>query len=285
MSSCLEITALRASGISLPTLSYPLFLAACVLSLMNFTIASEMAPLTRTLAKNLLHNITRNNPFIVMQKDSPFVLKSFDFDLKSLDPGKRAEEVFCIMRQDSQERIGLFSAKELSIGPQSLHGKSISLISSVDPKFPGYDHLIIENQENMQMSKATISSHLFNTEWLTKDDLLSLREVLHKHKIEHGTFVSKTGIDLIRRIFLGLCPLTFTCIGIAFGLHIGRGKKKGAVFTAFSLAFFILAAFLIAKTSSKIPILMAALYILPQPVAILISLRSLVRISKGACSC
>ncbi len=285
MSSCLEITALRSCGFSLASLSYPLFLTGCILSLVNFTIASEMAPLTRTLAKHLLHTITSNNPFIVMQRDSPVTLKSFDFDLKNLEPGKKAEEILCIMRQDSQERIGLFFAKELSIDAQSIHGKSLSLLSSVDPQFSGYDHLIIENQESMQMSKNTITAHLFSTDWFAKDNLLPLKEALHKHRTEKGNLITKTGLDLVRRVFFGLCPLSFTFIGIAFGLHIGRSKRKGAIFTAFFLAFLILGSFLTAKTLAKTPILALALFVIPQPLAILISMRSLLRISRGTCSC
>lgn len=285
MSSCLEVTALRASGFSLAALSYPLILAGCLLSLANFTIASETAPLTRTLAKNLLHKIAKDNPFIVMQRDSPVTLKSFDFDLKNLEPGKKAEEILCIMRQDSQERLGLFSAKELSIDSQWIHGKALSLLSSVDPQFPGYDHLIIENQESMQVSKPTIAAYLFNTDWFSKDDLLSLKEAWKKHKAEHGSISSKTGLELVRRAFLGLCPLTFTCIGIGFGLHVGRGKRKGAVFTAFFLAALILGSFVISKTVSKTPIFTLLLFLIPQPFAILMSIRSLFRISKGACSC
>lgn len=285
MSSCLEITALRASGFSLAALSYPLLLTGCILSLTNFTIASEIAPLTRTLAKNLLYTITGNNPFLVMQRDSPLNLKFFDFELKNIEPGKKAEEIFCVMRQDSQDRIGIFTAKKLSVDSNSIHGKVVSLVSSVDPQFPGYDHLIIENQESMEVSKSTITSRLFSSNWLAKDNLLTLKEALEKHRIEQGTFTSKTGLDLLQRVFLGLCPLTFTYIGIAFGLHVSRGKRKGAIFSAFSLACFVLTCFLVVRTLTKVPQLALMLLLIPQPLAVLMSTRSLMRISKGESSC
>ncbi len=285
MSSYLEITALRASGLSLWALSYPLLLAGCILSLVNFTVTSEMAPLTRTLAKNLLYQIAGNNPLIVMQKDSAFALKTFDFDLKNLEPGKKAEEVICIMRQDSQDRIGLFTAKELSIDKEWIYGNSLSLISSVDPKFPSYDHLILENQESMQVSKPTITSHLFNTDWFAKDDLLTLKEVLQKHEKGKSSLTSKTGIDLLRRICLGLCPFTFTFIGISFGINISRQKRRLAIFWACSLATLMLGSFLASKSLHKIPLLAVLLYMIPHPFSLLVSLRSLRMISKGVASC
>ncbi len=285
MSSHLEVTALRASGLSLGTLAYPLLLMGCVLSLINFTITSEMTPLARTLAKNLLYQIAGDNPLTVLQKDSSLGLKSFDFDLKNLEPGKKAEEIICVMRQDSQKRISLFTAKELSIEGDWIHGNSLSFISSVDPNFPSFDHLLIENQENMQISKPTITSHLFNTDWFAKDDLLTLNEVFKKHTTENNSLTSKTGIDLIRRFYLGLCPLTFTFIGIAFGVNISRQKRKKGVFWACFLAILMLGCFVASKTLYKAPLFALLLYLTPHPLALLISFRSLRLISKGVSSC
>jgi lipopolysaccharide export system permease protein len=285
MSTHLEITALRASGLSLGSLCYPLLLAGCLLSLVNFTVTSEMTPLTRTLAKNLLYQIAGDNPLIVMQKDSAFALKTFDFDLKNLQPGKKAEEVIGIMRQESQDRIALFTVKELSIDKEWIHGSNLSFISNVDPKFPGYDHLIIENQQSMQVSKPTITSHLFSTEWFAKDDLLTLKEALHKYRKEKLSLTSKTGIDLIRRVYLGLCPFTFTVIGLAFGINTSRQKRKEAFFWTFSLSILMLGSFIASKTLYKISFLAILLYIVPHPFALLVSLRSLRGISKGESSC
>ncbi|MBS0626775.1 MAG: LptF/LptG family permease, partial [Verrucomicrobia bacterium] len=46
MSASLELTALRACGIALSPIAYPLLLSALVLSLINFTIVSEITPIT-----------------------------------------------------------------------------------------------------------------------------------------------------------------------------------------------------------------------------------------------
>ncbi len=285
MSLHLEITALRACGLSIWALAYPLLLISCILSLVNFTITSEMTPLARTFAKKLIYQIAGNNPLMVLQKDSTVGLKSFEFDLKNLIPRKKAEEVICIMRQESQKRISLFTAKELSIDSESIYGNSLCFVSSVDPNFPSYDHLLIENQEAMQISKNTITSHLFNTDWFAKDDLLTLNEVLKKHRLEKNPMSSKTGIDLIRRFYLGLCPFTFTLIGIAFGINISRQKRKYAVFLAFFLAILMLGSFVASKTLYKAPIVALFLYITPHPIALFISYRSIRLLSKGVSSC
>lgn len=281
MSTSLEITALRSCGLSIKTIAYPLLLVASILSLINFTIASEMAPLTRTLAKELIFEIANENPLIVMQKDSAIDLKTFDFDLKNMTLGKKAEEVICIMRQNSNERIGLFTAKEISIDKHWIYGKSISIVSSVDPEFQSYDHLIIENQENMKLNKSAITAHLFNKEWFGKDDLLTLQEIIKKHHTRKKSLTSKSSIEILRRICLGICPFTFTLIGIAFGIDISRRKRKDGIFWALFLAALIMISFIAAKTLYKASFISILLYLLPHPIAILASLRSFRFIAQG----
>lgn len=281
MSTSLELTALRASGIGILPIAYPLLVAAFALSLVNFSITSEVTPVSRALAKNLIYEIVTENPLIVMQKDSMLNLKTVDFDLKKLKVGKKAEEVVCIMKQTSSDRIGIFTAKEISIDSDSVLGKSISILSSADSNINGYDHLIIENQKTMQTSKEQIVTHLLKTDWFAKDDLLKLKDIIAKYRSETGVFLSKPLIEILRRACLGLCPLTFTLIGIAFGTNIGRQKRKSAIFSAFFLSSLIMICFIASKTIQKSALIAFFLYILPQPIAALASLRSLSLSSKG----
>lgn len=98
MSFFLEFTALRACGIAIKSIAAPLLISSMVLCLINFSIASEITPITRTKAKHLMYEIVKENPLILMQKDSMLGLKKAEFDLKKLKLGKKAEEVLCIMR-------------------------------------------------------------------------------------------------------------------------------------------------------------------------------------------
>lgn len=282
LSTSSELTALRASGMGLRPLVYPLILASFFLSLLNFSILSEVTPLTRIRAKNLIYEIAAENPLIVLQKDSMLDLKTVHFDLKSLHLGKKAKEVICIMRQASSERIGLFTAQEISVSDDSIHAKSLSVLSSAPSKNEeGYDHLIIENQQTMQADKAEISSHLLKTDWFAKEDLLSFRELSSQCLSSYPHFPEKLCLEMLRRICLGLCPLSFTLIGIAFGTSIGRRKKKKAVFYAFSLASCIMVCFVASKTLQRAPLLAIFLYLVPQTFAIIASLRSLTLSSRG----
>ncbi len=282
MSSSLELTALRASGIALAPIAYPFILSALVLCLLNFTIISEIAPVTRIKAKNLIYEIAQENPLIVLQKDSMLDIKTVAFDLKSLQLGKKAKEVLCVIRQSSSERIGLFTVQELFVDKNFIYGKSVSILSSVDSGMPeGYDHLVIENQKTMQSDKSMVFTQLFQADWFNKDDLLSFKNLLEKCKTSAYRLTSSPVIELIRRSCLGFCPLTFTLLGIGFGTTIGRHKKKGAILTAFVLASLIMVCFVASKTIQKSVAISLLLYLIPQPIAILLSIRNLRLSSKG----
>lgn len=280
MSASLELTALRACGVALSPIAYPLLLSALVLSLLNFTIVSEVTPITRIRAKNLIYEIAKENPLTVLQKDSILDIKTAAFDLKSLHLGKKAKEVLCVIRQNSSERIGIFTAQELSIDKDFINGKSISILSGASSENQdGYDHLVIENQKRMQADKSMVCNQLFQAEWFDKDDLLSFKKLIEKCKISKLT--SSPVLELIRRSCLGFCPFTFTLLGIAFGTTIGRYKRKGAILSAFCLAALIMICFVASKTLQKSAIISLLLYLIPQPLAILLSLRSLSLSSKG----
>jgi lipopolysaccharide export system permease protein len=280
MSHSSELTALRSSGISLSSISYPLILSAFLLSVINFTVASELTPVSRLRAKNLIYRIATENPLVVLQKDSMLDVKTVEFDLKSLHMGKKAKEVLCIVRQSSSERIGLFTAAELSVDDDSLKGTSLSLISSANSSDPNnYDHLILENQKNLVTDKAVICDQLIQKEWFAKEDLLSFSNLLKKCFQE--SFNPSSFLELLRRGCLGFCPLSFTFIGIAFGINIGRHRKKSSLWSAFLLATFIMVSFVLSKTIHHSFLLSSLLYLLPQPFAILYSLRSLMLSSRG----
>jgi len=128
LSSHSEVTALRASGLSLWKLSYPFILIGALLTTVNFFIASELAPLTPTAVKNLFSKVASDNPLIFMQKESHSLSHSLlpidnpHFDVKNLIPGKKAEEVMCVILNEAHNRIGIFTAKELSLDPSKISG-------------------------------------------------------------------------------------------------------------------------------------------------------------------
>jgi|GEM_PF-7105077 len=87
--------------------------------------------------------------------------------------------------------------------------------------------------------------------------------------------------EICKRISLGIAAFTFTVIGIAFGMEIGRNRKKKGIIWAILLSAFFLICFTTAKSWRHHPFAPCLAYLLPHPIIILISFRAFKRVSKG----
>jgi len=281
-----ELTALRACGLGLKPLLLPLVLAGSFLSLVNFTIVSELSPLCRSLSKELVYHATSANPLFLLQKETMIKLKNAYIDMRALrDKGKKAEDVIFIINNPSHGRLGLMAAKELSIDKDLLNGQQVTLISNIDTKNPeGFDHLVIESQTSMSTKAANLSQFLQGTEWIAKDEYLSLRMLLAKEKIQQKAssfFDGHSYQEVVRRFTLGFAVFTFTFLGTAFGMEISRSRSKKGLIWAISLSALFMVCFVSAKTFKHAPLFSTLIYLTPHPVILFFSLRFLKQVSRG----
>lgn len=282
-----ELTAFRACGLSIKTISYPIILSAIVLSVLNFTIASELTPYCRILTKKLTYEVTSVNPLFLLQKDTLVKIQNTFVDMKVLRMGRRAEDVVLVVHNSSHDRLNIFTAKELTLEGDQLKGEKVTLISNVDSKKDaGFDHLVIENQNTMSTKASNLSQFIQNTDWYSNYDYLPLRMVLIKneydklHPQKQGR-KDRASLEIARRVSLGLAAFTFSFIGLAFGLEIGRNRKKKHIFWAIGLASFFLICFATAKSWHYNAVAPILVYLLPHPIIILLSLRAIRRASRG----
>jgi lipopolysaccharide export system permease protein len=285
-----ELTALRAAGLGLKKIIFPLILASVLISLVNITIVCEVAPLCRGLTKKLIYETTADNPLLLLQKNTMVKLKDMHVSMKKLDAGKSAKDMVAIINNRSQGRLGVMIAKELYLDKDLLGGRNVTFISSVDSHKPGegFDHLVIENQASMSTKAANLSHFIQNAEWLTNNDYLSLRMMLAKDKIEKEDNLTKKGFRIRRlyeeigkRFSIGLAAFTFTLIGIAFGIEISRNHSKKGIFCAIGLCVFFMVCFMSAKSFRHSPAISFSIYLLPHLIIFAICLRPLKRIARG----
>lgn len=280
-----ELTAFRACGIGLKTLTFPIFLAGCFLSLLNFTIASEIAPRCRNLTKEMIYEITSVNPLFLLQKETLVKLKSAYIGMKVLNTGKNANDVVFVINNHSNRRLGLMTAKELSLDKDLLMGNQVTFISSIDAKKPdGFDHLVIENQTSMSTKAMNLSQFMQTKDWYSNYDYLTWRMLMAKKTLEEKGgkfFKSRAQLEITRRLSIGFAAFTFTFIGIAFGMEIGRQRTKKGIIWAICLASLYMVSFIVAKSLRHFPIAATLIYFLPHPILILLSMRSLKRVSGG----
>jgi lipopolysaccharide export system permease protein len=283
MSHSQELTALRAAGISVRTLLYPLFLAGLFLSLVNFTIVADIGPKCRFLAKELSYQMTSNNPFYIFNKITDGKLTNAYVEIRTLRGGKKAKDVLLILNNRQHGRLGVMTAKELSIEGTELLGKDVSIISSVEGEgADNFDHLVIENQENMSTKASSLSSVLHDAKWHLRPEYFSFKDLLFRSMASHKKFWSNThAVEIARRLSLALAPLAFTMLGAAFGMEIGRQRTKKGILWTVGLTALYLSAFIGAKSMRHFPKAAWVLYFLPFFIIFFFSLRSLKRVSRG----
>ncbi len=281
-----ELTALRSTGFGLYPLITPLILAGSLLSILNFSVASEIAPRCRILSRELISQVTAKNPLFLLQKETLVRLKDTYIDMKTLKSGRRAEDVIFVLNNASSKRLGLMVAQELFLENEMLTGKNVTIISSVDPKSPErFDHLVIENQKTMSTKASNLAQFVQNYEWYSNLDYYPLRMILAKEKVDKGQIgflpAPRARMEIARRISLGFAAFTFTFIGVAFGMEIGRRQSKKGLMWAIGLASLFMISFIAAKSFRDSPGLACLIYLIPHPLIVLISLRSLKRVSEG----
>jgi lipopolysaccharide export system permease protein len=176
-------------------------------------------------------------------------------------------------------------AKELDVAGGDLRGKQVSFISSIDPKTENtFDHLVIENQMEMTTAASGLSQFWDDARWQLQEDYLPLRLLLAKQAVEKGEFLTKFDkpiVEFARRYSLSLATISFTMLGAAFGIQIGRQSRKNAVMLMIVLATAFLAAFMAAKSLRNMPKTSFCLYLAPHPLLVFVSLFLLRRIEKG----
>jgi len=279
-----ELTALRASGLSLKAISYPIFFAAGALSLLNFFIVSEIAPICRAHSKNLVYQITATNPLFLLQRDPLIKIRNSYTDMKRLQAGKKADDVLFVILNAGHKRLNVMTAKELAVKDNLLTGKEVSFISNVEAKNTlNFDHLIIENQRSMSTEASTLSQFLQDVEWHHNPDYLPSRLLLLKERAEQKQLGSlhATHLEIARRFSLAIAAISFTLIGTAFGMQIGRNRNKRGVVYAICLSAFFLICFLVAKSTRHSVFIPVLFYLLPHPIIVLFSYLFMRKIQEG----
>ena len=282
-----ELTAIRASGISLKEIIAPLFISATLLSILNFIICSEVTSKCRYKSKEIIYNQSTKNPISLLQRQSLIRLKNCYIDMKSSSDEKTAKNLFLIIKNKANSRLNLIYAHKLQFDRDLLIGNNVSIISHLKAdKEDFFDNLIIENQSEMVTKANALSKILKPSRWSLNSNFLNFRMLLVKgkhDKLKTTTTKKKEKIyvEIARRFSLAFSAFSFTFIGICFGMEISRTKsKKGLIFAAF-LSLLILITFIVAKALKYYSLYATLMYILPQPLILIYAFKKLKKISGG----
>ena len=283
LSTSHELTALRACGLAIHQILAPILIAAAYLALLNFYIVSEVATHSHRTTGMLKSELKSINPLLLLTNKHLMQLKGFHFDtLGSSKVGESAEKIILAM-PNKGNRLSLLIANRLQATPFSFSGKNISFITSLDKgQQQDVDSLLIENIGNSVSSIQDFSQLLQQKVWSISYDHLSLPFLMIKLQSEKdSTAIAKIYIEIVRRISTALATFTFTLMGLAFGMSIGRNHSNKSLFYVIGLATVYLIAFFTAKGLDKNLFASTLLYLLPHFFIIIASLRMIHRISRG----
>lgn len=302
LSSSHELTAMRASGLSLFKIILPILLSSILLSLANFFLISEIATKSHLSSRQMVRQLTALNPLLILNQHQQFKFKDFSISAKSSTGGVSASDVVAAAYQKASKRIALFIAKELDLTESMLiHGKQVALISSSpfeNQEF--YDHLFIDQQDELFTGTSELTQMLKQTQWQIQNDYLQMSLLLARKEQycnelksgpqENSLSFSKKAIwqkitrcnnEIVRRFSFGMAPLSFTLLGCAFGLKISRNRSKKGILIVVLLTAASLISFFLAKSIDHTLWLPPLLYSLPHALIICCAIFALKRISRG----
>ena len=279
-----ELTALRASGLSIKKIILPIIIISIFISFLNFFITSEITPYCRIHSKKIAHEEITPNPIILLEKQELLKIKNSYIDLKVSGDNHIAEDIVFITTNKSNGRLTLITSEKVELQSDTLLGNNISIITYFESEDDNnFDNLMVENEEKMTTQASNLSKYMKATSFSLNPIHLPTKMLLIKNKTENGNLKNTVSpiIEIIRRLALSFSAFSFTFIGICFGCDISRIQSKKKVILASLSSLLILLSFTIAKGFKYQPYLAGIFYILSQLLIVIFSTRALYKISRG----
>ncbi|MCB1134710.1 MAG: LptF/LptG family permease, partial [Chlamydiia bacterium] len=301
LSTTHEITALRASGMSLGQIVGPVLLASIYLTIGNLYLISEVATASHLETRRMEHKIKTLSPMVLLQHRQLLRHRGAYIDVLGTQDAHRAESVIVAASNRSQGRTNLGIIKELSYENDTLRTVNASLITSMpSDEEDSFDHLLIENIGHTETPALAFTQQMKNEGWRLSHDHLNMslllvrlmkeREALYK-AIDAGIdgkeldllnrAVSRCYSEISRRFSLAFALFSFTLMGISFGIDISRNHSKKGVLIVVALAALYLTAFFIAKAKEHVFLLSTSLLLVPHILIVGLSVRTLRLVNAG----
>lgn len=271
-----ELTAARAAGFSLRDILFPIMSLALLLSALNFYVVSEIATQSHLSTAQLKSQLRAVNPLLLVHNKNIMRMKGFYFDtLGSSHLGEFAKDIVFLSPSKQSDRVNIVIAKELKFEGDKIHGDHVTFITGNDSH-----GLFVENMGTTEMSTKEFSDMLDSDTVNIKPDHMKMSHLLIARSEPHEES-ARIATEMMKRISVGLSVFTFTLMGLAFGITIGRYRPGMRTIYVIILASFYLISFFVAKEfNDSIPI-STIFYFTPHLLIIALSCTMLHRVSVG----
>lgn len=284
LSSSQELTSLRASGASILLIFSPLVGISCILGTLTFLIYSELTPLCRAKTESLLYHSAVDSPIQLLKKKKFMNVKNSFIDCELSEDGLEGENLIFAFLEQSKQTLCIGIAKKLVTEGTFIKGIQTSTISSLNAtrQDPG---CVLENYEGFKMSSKDLTSLLKKERKKRSEDQLKTKELLIKSRSSEKKQHSKCFVEIKKRVFFLLLPITFTVLGLLWGLKLGRSSSSSSFALFSGLLFFVFMGYFLGKSLTYLPFLSSLSFFSVHPIAIAIGLRKMVQIEKGIEKC
>ncbi len=220
MATSLKITMLRTSTLSIKTILTPLYYSSVILSIIIFFITSELTPYTKLIMSDLFYKSKKElNPILMLRKNDTIFKNSYT-EMFSDKSNSFAKDVLIVYNNPSLNRLGVIAVESLNYNDDHLSGEGLSLITYTLNEDQAFDNLIIDSQKTVSTQNSYFSSLLEDCTLLPRQsDINPLQGLLKSNDMQ-------SIIEIFNRISKGVLPITFTMLGVSFGLF-ERNKLNG----------------------------------------------------------
>ena len=275
-----ELMALRSCGFSLRAILAPLLFTSALFAVGNFSMCAEIAPFCRRESKAMLYHETSANPLLLLQRQQLVRIKQAYLSMKAGQDELSAQNVILIAHNESNKRLTLLQARELSVCKDKLLGNDVAIISHLDSQSNDeFDPLIIENQASMSTAAPILSEFLKKNRPRLEANALPLRMLILR--IEEKKISSSALVEILRRFSLSLAVFSFTFLGCSYGIENGRTASKKSLGIALILTLTVLISYLMGKELKAFPLLATLAFLIPHPFIWVASIWRLRKIARG----
>lgn len=282
-----EIVALRSCGCSLYNIAIPLLLASATISLGNFYGVSEMATAAHRAADELKSEFKALNPLMLLQSKHLLRLRGANFiALGPTHVGESIEDCIVALPSPVEGGISCMVAKKLSLHDRGLFGSGVTLFTEI-PRSGNDNLFFVENSQQFSMPLYDASLLLQNKKKSFNDDSMALAALYSRwRELEGATAATDDsaawrllyrswvhcGSELARRLSSALAVFSFTLLGIACGITVGRRDPWQPLALAVACAVVYLAALFVAKGITHSLLLAVTLYCMPHFLIVIVSI-------------
>lgn len=276
-----ELMALRACGFSLRSVLAPLLFISALFAIANFSMCAEIAPFCRRESKAMLFRETSANPLLLLQRQQLVRIKHAYLNMEIEKEGLSAKNVVIIAHNESNKRLALLQARELSVKGEELLGRDVAIVSHLESSSNEFDPLVIENQASMSTAAPILSEFLKKNRPRLEANALPLRILILRAELASPKLASSALVEILRRFSLSLAVFSFTFLGCAFGIENGRIANKRSLGVALALTLTVLVSYLMGKELKAFPILATMAFLLPHPLIWVSSIWRLKQMARG----